>query len=132
VDLILDARGGEDTARGYWVLAPAGHLACFGFANLITGEKRKWPHVLWQLAKVRRWSALRLMSDNRTDSGVNLGHLFGEVALLSEAMHALFALFREGRISPRVDRVFPLSEGAAAHRFLQERRNVGKVLLDCS
>jgi len=132
VDLIIDALGGEDNARGYALLAPAGHLACFGFANLITGEKRSWPHVLWQLTKVKRWSALQLMSDNRTVSGVNLGHLFGEVALLSEAMHALFELFREGLISPRVDRVFPLAEGAAAHRFLQERRNVGKVLFDCS
>jgi synaptic vesicle membrane protein VAT-1 len=132
VDLILDPLGGADTERGYRCLAPAGHLACFGFANLITGEKRNWPRVLWQLTKVKRFSPLQLMSDNRTVSGVNLGHLFGEVALLGEAMRALFQLFEEGHIAPRVDRVFPLAEGPAAHRFLQERRNVGKVLFDCS
>ncbi len=114
------------------MLAPAGHLACFGFANLITGEKRSWPRVLWQLTRVKRWGPLQLMSDNRTVSGVNLGHLFGEVALLGEAMQALFRLFGEGKVAPRVDRVFPLAEGAAAHRFLQERRNVGKVLFDCT
>jgi DNA phosphorothioation-dependent restriction protein DptG len=56
----------------------------------------------------------------------------GEFALINEAMRALFQLFQQGRISPRVDRVFPLSEGAAAHNFLQERRNVGKVLFDCA
>jgi NADPH:quinone reductase-like Zn-dependent oxidoreductase len=28
--------------------------------------------------------------------------------------------------------VFPLAEGAAAHAFLQERRNVGKVLFACT
>ncbi len=132
VDLILDPLGGADTARGYTLLAPAGHLACFGFANLITGEKRSWPRVLWQLTRVKRWGPLQLMSDNRTVSGVNLGHLFGEVALLGEAMQALFRLFGEGKVAPRVDRVFPLAEGAAAHRFLQERRNVGKVLFDCT
>ncbi len=132
VDLILDALGGADTERGYALLAPAGHLACFGFANLVSGAKRSWPHVLWQLARMKRWGPLQLMSDNRTVSGVNLGHLFGEVSLLADAMRALFQLFQEGRISPRVDRVFPLAEGPAAHRFLQERRNVGKVLFDCS
>lgn len=132
VDLILDPLGGADTERGYGCLAPAGHLACFGFANLITGEKRSWPRVLFQLTRMKRFSPLQLMSDNRTVSGVNLGHLFGEVALLGEAMRALFQLFAEGHIAPRVDRVFPLAEGAAAHRFLQERRNVGKVLFDCS
>ena len=34
-----------------------------------------------------------------------------------------------GRIRPVVDRTFPLAETAAAHRFIQERRNVGKVVL---
>jgi len=132
VDLILDPLGGVDTERGYRSLAPAGHLACFGFANLVSGTTRSWPRVLWQLARVRRWGPLQLMSDNRTVSGVNLGHLFGEFALLDGAMQELLRLFQEGRISPTVARVFPLSEGAAAHRFLQERRNVGKVLFDCS
>jgi NADPH:quinone reductase-like Zn-dependent oxidoreductase len=132
VDLVLDALGGKDWERSYSVLAPAGQLCCFGFANLISGEKRSWPRVLWQLAQVKRFGPLQLMGDNKTVSGVNLGHLFGEVALLGEAMHALFQLFEEGRIAPHVDRVFPLAEGAAAHRFLQERRNVGKVLFDCS
>jgi synaptic vesicle membrane protein VAT-1 len=132
VDLILDPLGGEDWSRSYRSLAPAGHLACFGFANLISGPKRSWPQILWQLTKVKRWGPLQLMNDNRAVSGVNLGHLFGEVALLQQAMQALFQLFRDGRISPKVDRVFPLAEGAAAHRFLQERRNVGKVLFDCS
>ena len=132
VDLILDPLGGADWERGYRSLAPAGHLACFGFANLVSGPTRSWPRVLWQVARVRRWGPLQLMSDNRTVSGVNVGHLFGEFALLGETMRELFRLFEEGRISPRVDRVFPLAEGAAAHRFLQERRNVGKVLFDCT
>jgi synaptic vesicle membrane protein VAT-1 len=132
VDLILDALGGADTARGYDCLAPVGQLVCFGFANLVSGQSRSWPKVLWQLAKMRRWGPLVLMNDNRTVSGVNLGHLFGEYALLGDTIRDLLKLFQEGRISPRVDRVFPLAEGAAAHRFLQERKNVGKVLFDCT
>ena len=36
-----------------------------------------------------------------------------------------------GRLKPRVDRVFPLAQGARAHRYLEEHRNIGKVLLDC-
>jgi DNA phosphorothioation-dependent restriction protein DptG len=75
---------------------------------------------------------MQLMSDNRSVSGVNLKHLFGEVALLRDVLRELFRLFQEGKISPQVDRVFPLSEGAAAHRYMQERRNIGKVLFDCT
>jgi len=32
-------------------------------------------------------------------------------------------------VSPRVDRVYPFTEAAAAHHWLQDRLNVGKVLL---
>jgi NADPH:quinone reductase-like Zn-dependent oxidoreductase len=132
VDLILDPLGGEDTKRGYRSLAPVGHLICFGFSNVVSGPKRNWPHVLWQLARVQRWGPMQLMDDNRTVSGVNVQHLFGEVALLQDVMRELFRLFQEGKIAPQVDRVFPLSEGAAAHRYMQERRNIGKVLFDCT
>ena len=132
VDLILDPLGGEDTKRGYHSLAPVGHLVCFGFSNIVSGPKRSWPHVLRQLTKIQRWGPMQLMSDNRSVSGVNLKHLFGEVALLRDVLRELFRLFQEGKISPQVDRVFPLSEGAAAHRYMQERRNIGKVLFDCT
>jgi NADPH:quinone reductase-like Zn-dependent oxidoreductase len=47
-------------------------------------------------------------------------------------MEKLLSLFQQKKISPLVDRVFPLSAGADAHRYIQERRNVGKVLFDCA
>lgn len=132
VDLILDPLGGEDTKRGYRSLAPVGHLVCFGFANVVSGLKRSWPHVLWQLTNMQRFGPMQLMNDNRSVSGVNLKHLFSEAALLGSVMQELFRLFQEGKVSPHVDRVFPLAEGPAAHRYVQERRNIGKVLFDCS
>lgn len=132
VDLLLDPLGGEDTKRGYRVLAPAGQLVCFGFSNILSGSRRSWPHVLLELLRIQRFSPMTLMADNRTVSGVNLQHLFGELKLLKDVMDDCFRLFAAGKIAPHVDRVFPLAEGAAAHRFLEERRNVGKVLFDCS
>jgi NADPH:quinone reductase-like Zn-dependent oxidoreductase len=49
--------------------------------------------------------------------------------MLSEELAALIALYEQGRIKPRVDRVFPFAEAAAAHRRIQSRGNVGKVVL---
>jgi NADPH:quinone reductase-like Zn-dependent oxidoreductase len=132
VDLVLDPLGGRDTAKSYALLANAGHLVCFGWANMISGTKRNYLRVAAQLAQMKRFSAMSLMDHNRTVSGVNLGHMWDEVELLRRHIQRLLELFEEGRISPHVDRVFPLSSGADAHRYLQERKNVGKVLLDCS
>jgi zinc-binding alcohol dehydrogenase/oxidoreductase len=42
---------------------------------------------------------------------------------------ALLALMKEKQLRPIVDRVFPLSEAADAHRYLEDGRQFGKVLL---
>ena len=70
------------------------------------------------------------MNDNKAVIGVNLGHLWDRIELLRREMLALLArLPRRGASSPSSGRRFPLVEAAAAHRYIQERRNVGKVIL---
>jgi synaptic vesicle membrane protein VAT-1 len=132
VDLILDAVGGPEWPRGYGILAPAGHLICFGWAQASPGETRSYLHLARGILGLKRWSALELMGDNRTVSGVNLYHLWGEHALMRQTLESLLALWREGKVTSHIDSVFPLAEGAAAHRRMHERKNVGKILFDCS
>ncbi len=55
-----------------------------------------------------------------------LGSYMGEKAELLKAARLLFG----GLVRPVVDRVFPLAEAAEAHRYLEERRQFGKVVLD--
>jgi NADPH:quinone reductase-like Zn-dependent oxidoreductase len=44
-------------------------------------------------------------------------------------MDMLVSELRAGRIAPVVARTFPLERVADAHRFIQERSNIGKVVL---
>jgi NADPH:quinone reductase-like Zn-dependent oxidoreductase len=132
VDLILDALGGPEWARGTTALAPVGQLICFGWANATSGESRNLLKVAGGLATMKRWNALDLMSRNITVSGVNVGHIWGETAMVRATLDALLGLWREGKVSSHVDRVFPLAEGPAAHRRMHERKNVGKILFDCA
>ena len=37
--------------------------------------------------------------------------------------------YQAGQIKPQIAKTFPLSAAGEAHRFIQERRNTGKVLL---
>jgi NADPH:quinone reductase-like Zn-dependent oxidoreductase len=41
----------------------------------------------------------------------------------------LFDLWAQGAIKPVVARSFRFDEAAQAHHFIQDRRNIGKVLL---
>lgn len=132
VELVLDAVGGPSWAMGYRLLAPAGQLIAFGWSAMVAGQKRSVWTVARQFLGLRRYSPMQLMNDNRTVSGVNMGHLWGERQLLRSHLAHLLDRFEQGQLSPHIDRVFPLSQGAAAHRYVHERRNVGKVLFDCT
>ena len=132
VDLVLDALGGPEWARNTAVLAPVGHLVCFGWANAASGETRNLLAVVAGVATMKRWNALELMSRNITVSGVNVGHLWGEAEMMRATLDALMALWGEGKVRSHIDRVFPLAEGPAAHRRMHARKNVGKILFDCA
>ena len=129
VDLVLDALGGADWKKGYRLLRPGGMLVTYGFANMATGPRRSLLVAARQLLSVPRFSPIALMDDNRGVAGVNMGHLWGEPEMVLGELESLLALFREGRIRPRVDSTFRFEEAALAHERLQGRGSVGKVLL---
>ncbi len=58
--------------------------------------------------------------------------LFEKAALVGEFSERMLPFFSTGRIRPILDRVFPWHEVAAAHRYLEENRSFGKVVLDWS
>jgi len=129
VDIVLDPIGGRSFRRGYELLAPAGRLVMYGAQALATGRRRSLVRTLWRLAQFPWFHPLPLMNDNRSVMGVNLGHLWNEEAMLEPQVRRLLEYAQAGRIRPRVDREFPLVEAATAHRYIEERRNIGKVVL---
>jgi synaptic vesicle membrane protein VAT-1 len=129
VDVVLDPIGGENLRKSYRVLAPLGRLVAFGFSAAAPGTSRQILTAAWQFARMPRFSPVRLMDDNRAVMGVNLGHLWGETALLTAQLGKLVEYYRAGKIKPTVGRTFPLADAAAAHAYIQSRQNVGKVVL---
>lgn len=129
VDLVLDALGGADWKKGYSLLAPAGMLIAFGLANVNTGGKRKLLHVIGQIARVPRFNPMKLMDHNRTVSGVNMGHLWDEVELITGQLRRLVELYEAGKVKPHIGGSFPFSRVAEAHAELEYGRNIGKIIL---
>lgn len=129
VDIVLDGVGGDTWRRDMRLLAPAGRLICFGVSSLSEGSRRSLLKTAWRVLRFPRFGPLALMQHNTGVAGVNMGHLWKAEALIRPQIAALLAYARDGRIRPRVDRVFPLAQGPAAHRYIHERRNIGKVVL---
>ena len=128
VDVVLDPLGGRDTLKGYRLLRPGGRIVVYGFANLQRGRFNPL-HVVAQVARMPRFSPLRLMGENRGVIGVNMGHLLGRADLLLSEMRALLALYEQGKIAPVIDCVLPLENAADGYRRIASRQNVGKVVV---
>jgi NADPH:quinone reductase-like Zn-dependent oxidoreductase len=69
------------------------------------------------------------MSESRSLIGINMLRLWDDRGSLSEFVEPLLELAASGAIRPVVAEAFPLERGPDAHRFVHERRNVGKVVL---
>ena len=132
VDVVLDPLGGASFRASYDLLAPLGRLVVYGASAAVAGERRN----LWRLGRtlltMPAFRPLRLINENRGVLGLNLSRLWGETRTLSRAMEFLRGEVEAGRLAPVVARTFPLDRAADAHRFLQSRANVGKVVLTAS
>jgi synaptic vesicle membrane protein VAT-1 len=129
VDVVLDPLGGNDWRKGLKLLRPAGRLVAYGFANLASGQRRRPARLAAQVAGIPLLTPLQLMNHNRTVSGVNIGHMWDQIAILREELQAVLALWDEDKIKPHLDMSYPFAQAADAHRRILQRKNIGKVLL---
>jgi NADPH:quinone reductase-like Zn-dependent oxidoreductase len=130
LDLALDALGGRSFRRSFSLLRPGGRLVCFGASEVQSGERRHPLRALRTLAEMPRYSVLRLMSQSKSVIGLNMLTLWDSKQSLDEYIEPLSGWLEQGDIRPVVAATFPLEDGPAAHRYIHERRNVGKVVLE--
>jgi NADPH:quinone reductase len=113
-DVVLDAVGGELLAASLRVLRPLGGLIAVGYAGGM------WTDV----------NPALLVGRNVTLHGFYLGRLMRHrPELVREAIDELVPLWERGAVRPLVGATYPLAEAAEAHRLIEERRHVGKVVL---
>ncbi len=131
VDVALEPRNGPWIMESYRALAPCGRLVLFGFSHAAVGKGSGTFSALKTLARVP-WCTLnpiRLMNDNRSVAGVNLGRMWDQGQRTARWMQEILDLAARGDLQPTIDGVYPFSRAAEAHARLEDRLNVGKVLL---
>jgi NADPH:quinone reductase-like Zn-dependent oxidoreductase len=72
---------------------------------------------------------LGLLNKNRGVFGLNLGHMWHEPDKVRVWMQEILKGVDEGWIKPHVDRTFTFDEAGEAHKYLEQRKNIGKVVL---
>jgi NADPH:quinone reductase-like Zn-dependent oxidoreductase len=130
IEMVMDAIGGKSFADSERCLGPTGRLVVYGFSAAAGPDgKKSWLRGLRALMKTPRFHPLKLMALNHAIIGVNLGRMQSRGAILRGELDELFRMYSAGKIKPVIGKSFPLADAASAHRFIQERKNIGKVLL---
>jgi len=128
-DLIMDAVGGKSFKTSYELLRPGGRLICFGASSVMSGEKRNLLTAGRAALAMPKFGLIKQMEASKAVIGLNSLSLWDEFGSIEGFLGPMRALIDDGTIKPVVAKAFPFDEAPAAHRFIGERRNVGKVVL---
>ena len=134
IDVAFDALGPSSFRKDYRLLRPGGRLIMYGASEVQAGEDRSLPRALRTLAKspfssMPWWKGLGVMNENKGVFGLNMLSWWDAEGSLDRVIAPLVPALREGQLKPVVAEVFPFDRAPDAHRFIAERRNVGKVVL---
>ena len=129
VDLVLDPIGGENLMKSYRCLGSGGRVCSFGISDMAPGKKKNNWHRLKSWLTFPKFDPLKMMASNRGVFGIHLGR-WKNLDTLNKARKDLMKWIKEDKIHPHVDQVFPYHKASEAHNYIQDRKNIGKVLLD--
>jgi NADPH2:quinone reductase len=129
VDVVMDSVGGEVFKKSWQLLAPMGRYVLYG-VSAVTGKG-----AISRIKAAGVFSLMRpvfppsLLSANKGIFGFNLGLLKDKEDYFREAIMELMRWQQQGILKTLIGKVFPFDEIVEAHRFLQGRESVGKVVI---
>jgi NADPH:quinone reductase-like Zn-dependent oxidoreductase len=129
IDLVMDAVGGSSFRKSYSLLRAGGRLIAYGASSVTPGEKRDLKAVAKMIATTPVFHPMQMMPASKGVIGLNMLTIWDDKGTADEFLEPLRSWIEDGSLRPVVSEAFPIDDGAKAHRFMQERKNVGKVVL---
>jgi NADPH:quinone reductase-like Zn-dependent oxidoreductase len=134
IDVAFDALGPTSFRKDYRLLRPGGRLIMYGLSEAQEGTGRSIPKVARSLARmpfatIPWWKSASIMNENKGVFGLNMLHWWDREQNVQRIFGPLVELMESGKLQPVVAEAFPFERAGDAHRFIGERKNVGKVVL---
>ncbi|MCP4139879.1 MAG: zinc-binding dehydrogenase [Chloroflexi bacterium] len=124
VDAAFDAISGENFKRSFQSLKKGGILVPYGFYDNAMGKGGSVPI---DFMKVALWN---ILPNGRKASFYSIGDLRKKnPEWFKEDLDALFALLKEGKLKPAIERAMKLEEAAEAHKLIESAAVKGRIVL---
>jgi NADPH:quinone reductase-like Zn-dependent oxidoreductase len=133
IDVAIDALGPKAFRKDYRLLRPGGRLVMYGFSESESAGGRNLRAMAGVLARtpfatLPWWKSLAMLNENKGVLCLNMLKWW-DAEGLERILEPLAVGLGEGAFDPIVSEAFPFERAADAHRFIAERRNLGKVVL---
>jgi NADPH:quinone reductase-like Zn-dependent oxidoreductase len=129
MDVVMDALGGPSFRRSYNLLRAGGRMVCFGASAVMSGDKRNLVAAARTALRMPRFNLIKQMSASKSVIGLNMLTIWDELGSLEAYMGDIERMLGDGTIKPVVAKAFSFDQAPEAHRYIAERRNIGKVVL---
>lgn len=114
-DVVLDMTGGDFVARNLECLNTGGRHVSIAFLRGITAEI----NVMTIMRKRLRLTGSTMKARSPEE----------KARLAKSIRQTVWPLIESGKISPVIDRIFPLNEAAKAHTHMESGDHIGKIVL---
>ncbi|GLV34967.1 Fatty acid synthase 1 [Carabus blaptoides fortunei] len=128
LDLIIDNQAVDNFTVTLGLLRTFGRIILIGVNNIIRNEKQLPAEAFQNMAS--QIPVTNLMMGSTCIAGLHLGIITEEnPSLIENSLKKIFSLLSENKIELNIDSVWSMDDIHEATKVIQERRNIGKVLL---
>lgn len=128
-ELVIDPLGGSHWKKSYKALRATGRLGMFGVSTLTQSSMSRPLRFIKLVLQMPWYNPVKLMNGNKSVFGVNLGQLWNESEKIQVWMRHILQGVDDGWVRPHVDKVFAFEKAGEAHAYIENRKNIGKVIL---
>lgn len=128
LDVVFNPIGGKSLKQGYRLLGAGGRLATYGVSSL-NSKKNIFGKLndLWQFGI---YHPVQFLSNSKGMIGMNMLKIAKEKPeKITKVMQEVLQLRQEGILHPHVGGEFSIDQLAQAHRFLESRKSMGKIVV---
>lgn len=127
-DFILNSSGGANIEWQRARLGLTGRMVCIGMSSAVKDGKRNLLRAIAAVMQTPKISVLKLFEVSTGIYALNALTVLRDPAWVARLTQSLSAVEQVGLV-PRVGKVFPATDVAAAHAFLETKQATGKLLL---
>jgi len=129
IDVAFDSIGGKTFKQAFKLLSPGGRLVFIGAASQLKNGKPNIINTIGMAAGFGIYSPIQLVMSSKALIGVNMLRIAdNRPNVFQSVLNDVVALWEQGVIRPHVGKVFPAKDISNAHKYLESRQSIGKVV----